>query len=112
MNICTISLYTYEITKGSGERKVLRKPYRSIKVSGFGKVLSFLPFPLATELRKNSGGLLCHLRDGLRFQIFLPGCGRGALEGSYRERDIFKLRSLTLANRAGTCLWQLPTRVC
>jgi hypothetical protein len=61
MNKCTIPLYTYEITKGFGGRKVLRKPYRSIKVSGFRKVLSFLPFPLATELRKNSGGLLCHL---------------------------------------------------
>ena len=42
----------YEITKGFGERKVLRKPYRTIKVGHFEKVFSFLAFPLAPELRK------------------------------------------------------------
>jgi hypothetical protein len=40
MNTCTIPLYTCEITEGFGDRKVLRKPYRPIKVSGFGKVWS------------------------------------------------------------------------
>jgi len=44
----------YEITKGFGESKVLRKPYRTIKVGHwhFEKVFSFLAFPLAPELRK------------------------------------------------------------
>jgi hypothetical protein len=83
MNTYTIPLYTYEITKGFGGRKLLRKDYRSIKVGRFGKVLSFLPFPLATELREILGGLLYHIGDGMSFQIFLPDSGRGALEGRF-----------------------------
>ena len=48
----------YEISKGFDERKVVRKPYRTIKVGHFRKVISFLAFPLAPELRKKLSGLI------------------------------------------------------
>jgi len=79
MNTYTVSLCMGEITKGFGERKVLRKSCRRIKSHLFLVCAHVLNSPLAQSFQKKLRHIIYAIQNFLAFGIFLPGRGSRVL---------------------------------